>query len=69
MGRDLIVLKLKPHMSCHLLDVYTGFQINIPKHVEKSLQIFSLAGSSINSPFEYFCPPEGQTLPKHDENQ
>ena len=30
---------------------------------------FSLAGSSTNAPFQVFCPPEGQKLPNHDENQ
>ena len=29
----------------------------------------SLAGSSTNSPFRVFCPPEGQNLPKHGKNQ
>ena len=42
-GRDLILIKLKPHVS--------------------------LAGSSTNSLFECFCPPEGQKLPKHDKSK
>ena len=29
----------------------------------------SLAGSSTNSPFLVFCPPEGQKLPNEDKNQ
>ena len=37
-----------------LLDVYTKFQIDISKHVEKSPENFSLAGSSTNSPFRVF---------------
>ena len=28
-------MKLKLDMSCHLLNVYTKFQIDISKHVEK----------------------------------
>ena len=36
---------------------------------KKSPENFSLAGSSSNTPFEgFFCPPEGQKLPKHDKN-
>ena len=26
----------------------------------------SLAGKSTNSPFQVFCPPEGQKLPKQE---
>ena len=29
-------MQLKLDMSCHLLNVYTKFQIDISKHVEKS---------------------------------
>ena len=29
-------MKLKLDMSCHLLNAYTKFQIDISKHVEKS---------------------------------
>ena len=36
---------------------------------KRSLDNFSLAGSSSNTPFQVFCPPEGQKLPSHDENQ
>ena len=32
---DPIVIKLKLDMSCHLLNVYTKFQIDVSKHVEK----------------------------------
>ena len=32
---DPIVMKLKLDMSCHLLNAYTKFQIDISKHVEK----------------------------------
>ena len=33
---DPIMMKLKLDMSCHLLNVYTKFQNDISKHVEKS---------------------------------
>ena len=33
---DPIVMKLKLDMSCHPLNAYTKFQIDISKHVEKS---------------------------------
>ena len=32
---DPIVMQLKLDMSCHLLNVYTKFQIDIAKHVEE----------------------------------
>ena len=32
---DPIVMQLKLDMSCHLLNVYTKFQIDIPKHIEE----------------------------------
>ena len=31
-------MKLKLDMSCHLLNVYTEFENDISKHVEKSLE-------------------------------
>ena len=33
---DPVVMKLKLDMSCHLLTVYSKFQIDISKHAEKS---------------------------------
>ena len=36
---------------------------------KKSPENFSLAGSSSNTPFQVFCPPEGPQLPTHDENR
>ena len=32
---DPIVMQLELDMSCHLLNVYTKFQIDISKHVEE----------------------------------
>ena len=38
--------------------------------LKKSPENFLLAGSSTNFSFGvFFCPPEGQKLPNHDENQ
>ena len=56
---------MKPQVDVWLclLDVYTKFQIDISKHVEKKSR------SSINSPFGVFLSAEGQKLPNHDENQ
>ena len=66
---DPTVMELQLDVWHCLLDVYTKFQIDISKHVEKSQENCSLAGSSTNSPSECFCPPEGQKLPNHDDNQ
>ena len=59
-------MKLELDMWHHLLNVYTKFQTDIAKHVQKCTENFSLAGSSTNAPFQVFCPPEGQKLPNHD---
>ena len=48
------------------INVYTIFQIDISKHVQKSPENFSLA--LLSSPSECFCPPHGKKLPNHDEN-
>ena len=44
-------MKLEIDMWHHLLDLYTKFQTDISKHVQKSPENFSLAGSSTNAPF------------------
>ena len=44
-------MKLKFNMWHHLLDVYAKFQTDISKHVQKSLENFSQAGSSSNTLF------------------
>ena len=50
-----------------LVDVYTKFQIDISKHVEKKHQItFRWLGALPTPPSECFCPPEGQKLPNQD---
>ena len=59
-------MKLELDVWHHPLDVYAKFQTDISQHVQKSPENFSLAGSSSN---KCFCPPEGQKLPNHDENQ
>ena len=69
-GQSLLIgMKLELDVWHHLLDVYAKFQTDISKHVQKSPENFSLAGSSSNTPFKCSCPPEGQKLPNHDENQ
>ena len=64
-----IGMKLELDAWHHPLDVYAKFQTDISQHVQKSPENFSLAGSSSNTPFIVFCPPEGQKLPNYDENQ
>ena len=44
----------------HLLYVYAKFQIDISKHVQKSLENVSLAGSSPNAAFQVFLSARGQ---------
>ena len=51
---DLFLMKLQLDMCHCLLDVYTKFPIGISKHAQNSLQYFSLAGSSTNSPIWVF---------------
>ena len=60
-------MKLELDVWHHPQNVYAKFQTDISQHVQKkSGKLF--AGSS-NTPFKCFCPPEGQKLPNHDENQ
>ena len=47
-------MKLELDVWHHPLNVYAKFQIDILKHVQKSPENFSLAGSSSNTPFEVF---------------
>ena len=49
---DPIVMQLKLDMSCHLLNVYTKFQIDISKHVEEK------SGKRGRT--------DGRTLPRHN---
>ena len=53
---DPIAKKLKLDMLCHLLNVYTKFQIDISKHVEKK-------SGKLNRTDEQM---DGQTLPQHN---
>ena len=46
-----IGMKLDLDMWHYLQDLYTKFQTDISKHVKKSPENFSLAGSSTNAPF------------------
>ena len=49
-----IGMKLELDVWHHPLDVYAKFQTDISKHVKKSPENFSLAGSSSNTPFQVF---------------
>ena len=56
---DPIVMQLKLDMSCHLLNVYTKFQIDISKHVEeKSGKRGRTDGQT-----------DGRTLPRHNTSR
>ena len=56
---DPIVMQLKLDMSCHLLNVYTKFQIDISKHVEeKSGKRGRTDGRT-----------DGWTLPRHNTSR
>ena len=65
-----IGLKLKLDVWHHPLDVYAKFKTDISQHVQKkSGKTFRWLGALVTPPFKCFCPPEGQKLPNHDENQ
>ena len=57
-----IGMKLELDMWHHLLDVYTKFQTDISKHVQKSPENYSLVGSSTNAPFQVFLSTRGQKI-------
>ena len=44
------------------LDVYAKFQTDISRHVQKSPENFSLAGSSSNTPFQVFLSASGPKI-------
>ena len=52
---DPIVMQIKLDMSCHLLNVYTKFQIDISKHVEEK------SGKRGRT--------DGRTLPRHNTSR
>ena len=57
-----IGMKLELDVWHHPLDVYAKFQIDISKHVQKSPENFSLAGSSSNTPFQVFLSARGPKI-------
>ena len=57
-----IGMKLKLDVWHHPLDAYAKFQTDISKHVQKSPENFSLAGSSSNTPFQLFLPTRGPKI-------
>ena len=56
---DPIVMQLKFDMSCHLLNVYTKFQIDISKHVEEK------SGKRGRTDRR----TDGRTLPRHNTSR
>ena len=62
-----IGMKLELDVWHHPLDVYIKFQTDISQHIQKkSGKLFT---ALVTPPFKCFCPPEGQKLPNHDNNQ
>ena len=65
-----IGMKLELDVWHHPLDVYAKFQTDISQHVQKkSGKLFAGWEALVTPTFKCFCPPEGQKLPNHDENQ
>ena len=60
---------LELDMWLYLLDAYTKFHTDISKHVQKSPENFSLAGSSINAPFQVFLSTRGPKITQPWRNQ
>ena len=57
-----IRMKLELDVWHHPLDVYAKFQTDISKHVQKSTENFSAAGSSSNTPFQVFLSTRGPKI-------
>ena len=57
-----IRMKLELDVWHHLLNAYAKFQTDITKHVQKSPENFSLAGSSSNTPLQVFLSARGPTI-------
>ena len=55
-------MKLELYVWYHPLDVYAKFQTDISKHVQKSPENFSLAGSSNKTPFQVFWSASGPKI-------
>ena len=67
---DLIVMKLRLIVSCHLPDVYPRFQVHITKYAEIKLGKHSTGGEPYRAPpAEFLRAPEGKIFPDYDENQ
>ena len=60
---DPIVMQLKLDMSCHLLNVYTKFQIDISKHVEEK------SGKRGRTDGRTDRRTDGRTLPRHNTSR
>ena len=55
-------MKLELDVWHHPLNVYTMFQTDISKHVQKESGKLSLAGSSSNTPFPVFLSARGPKI-------
>ena len=62
-------MKLELNVSHRQVNVYTKFQIDISKHVQKKSGKLSAGGKLVSSPSECFWPPRGHNLTNHDKNQ
>ena len=60
---DEIVMQLKLDMSCHLLNVYTKFQIDISRHVEEK------SGKRGRTDGRTDGQTDGRTLPRHNASR
>ena len=60
--RVQIGMKLKLDVWHHPTDVYAKFQTDISKHVQKSPENFSLAGSYSNTHFQVFLSARGPKI-------
>ena len=58
---DPIMMKLKLDMSCHLLNVYTKFENDISKHLEKKSRKLGPTDSGRTD-----RRTDGRTLPQHN---
>ena len=76
----IILWTIRPVLKCYLCSLNTGqtsptrcirqvsnwYLTTCTKKVRKT---FHWLGALVTPPFKCFCPPEGQNLPNHDENQ
>ena len=68
---DPIVMQLKLDMSCHLLNIYTKFQIDISKHVEKKSGKHGRTDGRTDGQTDGRTDKrtDGRTLPRHNTSR